>query len=144
MSFQEKWNLESYMRLVAMYTSRDLTYGTDALNAFAGISRQLEISLDSAFYWGLPAVGFIRALLWLPGQRFTSQQVRHPNLSFDYFPSWSWAGTAGGVDYNHLTGYAMGIYELPKREIRANAERKIIFMKAQMGTRRLCRKPTAA
>lgn len=105
------------MRLVAMYTSRDLTYGTDALNAFAGISRQLEISLKCVFYWGLPSVGFIRALLWLPRQRFTDQQVRHPNLPFGYFLSWSWAGTAGGVDYNHLTGHVMGIYELPKREL---------------------------
>jgi Heterokaryon incompatibility protein (HET) len=134
MSFREKWNLESYMRLVAMYTSRDLTYGTDALNAFAGISRQLEISLDSAFYWGLPAVGFIRALLWLPRQRFTSQQVRHPNLSFDYFPSWSWAGTAGGVDYNHLTGYVMGIYELPKRKIPHEEQGRITELFPRFGT----------
>ncbi len=89
MSSRQDRSLDSYMELVGSYTSRDLSYGTDALDAFAGISQRIEVSLRTRCYFGLPAVGFLKALLWLPKQRFTDERSLHQSLPGGYFPIWS-------------------------------------------------------
>ena len=114
MDFASKVDSRFYMMLVTLYSARDLTYGSDALNAFGGIATRLERSGLSPVYFGIPACIFAQALLWLPRQRFSNERIKHQDLADDYFPSWSWAGMAGGVNYDHLTGEVMGIYNMPR------------------------------
>lgn len=71
------------------YLAREMTYPSDALNAFAGISNILSKELSTKMLSGLPVAFFDMALLWRP---------RRPTiLRNDGFPSWSWAGWRGSV-----------------------------------------------
>ncbi|PYI08670.1 HET-domain-containing protein [Aspergillus sclerotiicarbonarius CBS 121057] len=94
------------------YSSRNLTYESDAINAFRGI---LARSTHTT-YWGIPFLfertthplaqdtnlRFACALAWEP--TYTQNPVareshlqRRPD-----FPSWSWAGWAGTVSYSYF------------------------------------------
>jgi hypothetical protein len=70
------------------YTPRELTYPTDALNAFAGISRYVGEKLQTEWCYGTPNALFEWGILWVQGKALE----RRPE-----FPSWSWAGWAGAV-----------------------------------------------
>jgi hypothetical protein len=72
------WDI--YTPLVASYIDRDLSFESDAINAFSGITSMLQDL--GPFCWGLPNRFFSIALMWqdAPLRRRTG------------FPSWSWAG----------------------------------------------------
>lgn len=92
-----------YARLVRDYTKRSLTFEFDVLPAFTGIMNMLlPNSHEQAFVVGLPCFSFDRALLWY----HTSPARRRQIFACDYgthnhhcYPSWSWAGWVGSVDY---------------------------------------------
>jgi hypothetical protein len=108
-SWNDLPNLHCWRELVVMYQRRYLTYDSDVLNAFAGITSVLRPGFPGGFFYGLPEMFFDLALLWQPRSlpiRKISQKCneRNPN-----FPSWSWAGWKEEIDdrfwqkcFNHI------------------------------------------
>ncbi|KAI5777175.1 heterokaryon incompatibility protein-domain-containing protein [Geopyxis carbonaria] len=78
-----------YMGALYQYSRRRITYTSDALNAFAAVSKLIASKLEGKTCFGLPNSIFDWALLWEPSQNL----VRNPD-----FPSWSWAGWSGGLE----------------------------------------------
>ena len=86
-----------YILAVEDYSSRGLTFESDALNAFSGIIRGMERSYEGRFVWGLPEAAFDLALLWRP--LVTDSSLKRRKM----FRSWSWPSCSGGVTYQrHL------------------------------------------
>jgi hypothetical protein len=81
-----------YASLVHEYSKRKLSYDTDVINAFSGISTVLGHFLNSRSVSGLIECILNVCLLWVPGNSNTHCR----NLNF---PSWSWAGWRGEVFY---------------------------------------------
>jgi hypothetical protein len=53
------WPLRRYTQHVGAYTMRQLTYQSDALNAFAGMGKALAASMASTrMFYAMPAVVF--------------------------------------------------------------------------------------
>lgn len=89
-----------YIQTVEEYSSRGLTFESDALNAFSGIIQGMERSYKGRFIWGLPEAAFDLALLWRP--LVTDSSFKRRKM----FPSWSWLSCSGGVTYNrHLPSF---------------------------------------
>ena len=86
--------IKRYAALVEMYTARNLTFESDALEAFSGILQSLEGPMGTGFYYGLPATYFDWALLWEPKQAPRRREG---------FPSWSWVGWSGQSGWNIST-----------------------------------------
>ncbi|KAI9717917.1 MAG: hypothetical protein M1812_004444 [Candelaria pacifica] len=80
-----------YISAVQLYTQRKLTLESDILRAFEGVANVLERHMETSFLYGLPESMLDYALLW----ESTQQLRRRPN-----FPSWSWAGWVGEVQWN--------------------------------------------
>lgn len=105
-------NLVRYMGMVEQYTARTLTYDTDSLNAFTGIIRKFETSPKSlgqiSQIWGVPFCdngldnqkandSFLDGLAWHHKASVCEdggRPRRRPG-----FPSWSWVGWAGEIQY---------------------------------------------
>ena len=95
-----------YKELVESYTRREFSFKSDVINGFTGVFAMLEKHFQSETYGGLPAAILAHALLWTPAGRLPRRGMRLPtpsNLSMGkpdmQFPSWSWAGWDGPVDY---------------------------------------------
>jgi hypothetical protein len=80
-----------YFRAVQAYTLRSLTFPSDTLNAFSGIGAVLSQALSTPMIYGIPASIFDLALLWQPAGKMSRKEG---------FPSWSWAGWYGAVQWN--------------------------------------------
>lgn len=88
--------LDGYLKYVSQYTTRTLSYQTDILNAFAGISHVLSKQFGTRFVFGLPEKYFTQALLWYnPGHEARRSGV--PEI-----PSWSWAAWSGPAHFSNL------------------------------------------
>jgi hypothetical protein len=101
-----------YLTAIEEYTTRELRYHRDSLNAFAGVIRKFEKANNPVFQlWGIPISFyntqvdlesylesyFVDALCW--NHRYSCwdgslRPCRRPD-----FPSWSWAGWAAEVTY---------------------------------------------
>lgn len=81
--------LSAYQMLLLYYSERQLTKDSDAINAFAGMLRFLSSRMESRVLEGLPTASFDLSLLF----RGTGLR-RRPE-----FPSYSWAGWAGRVQW---------------------------------------------
>lgn len=92
-----------YVAMVSDYTLRQLTYRSDMLNAFTGITSWITRLRATRFSFGLPESYFHSALLWTgeiscqPGQDIGATNTVY--LSSDDFPSWSWTGSIGPTTY---------------------------------------------
>lgn len=90
---------ETYADLVQQYSKRQLSYQTDALNAFEGLLSALtHADSNSSHAWGLPVNILDQALLWRtaePLPRRTSRTVE--------FPSWSWTSRIGPISYQYTS-----------------------------------------
>ena len=87
--------------LVQDYTMRTLTYGHDAIRAFAGATEIMGSTFPGGIVHGLPIFFFDIAMLWQPEN---SGAVHRPGQ-----PSWSWTGWKGSVEcwvrwYPHFAG----------------------------------------
>ena len=91
-------NVLSYSQTVADYTSRNLTYPSDILNAFEGVASRLRPRFRSDFLFGLPRSELDSQILWQPQGPMTRR--RDPQTRLPIFPSWSWAGWVGKVRCN--------------------------------------------
>ncbi|KAH8790432.1 hypothetical protein F5882DRAFT_401510 [Hyaloscypha sp. PMI_1271] len=82
-------DVRQYTNLVRAYTSRQLSFQNDAMNAFSAVLHTLEPSFPGGFTFGLPDFLFDQFLTWRPGLR----QVQRVN-----FLSWSWLGWQGNME----------------------------------------------
>ena len=92
---------EMYIKLTQQYTRRQLSFASDRLNAFCGISNTL------AGYWGwdmvcgMPALVLDRALLWVSSKQFPKRVESEDGDR--YLPSWAWAGWTERVHYRMVS-----------------------------------------
>lgn len=77
-----QWNFGDYRAMLWTYSTRQLSYESDKINAISGCLNMLGQRKYVSFIWGLPSVDFHYALLW-------SGAYDRPRPGF---PSWSWAG----------------------------------------------------
>ncbi|KAH8657290.1 hypothetical protein BGZ61DRAFT_486352 [Ilyonectria robusta] len=96
----------TYTKLVGTYSQRNLSFKSDILKAFAGIFAVLEEHFHVVTLHGLPAAVISHALLWSPAARIPRRGSQLPtNLTLPtsgpdpQFPSWSWVGWDGPVEY---------------------------------------------
>ncbi|KAI0010904.1 heterokaryon incompatibility protein-domain-containing protein [Xylariaceae sp. FL0662B] len=90
-----------YRELIPEYTNRHLTQPNDIIEAFAGVFNSMN---DLDHIWGIPIfstanyshlVWFLYGLTWCADLPYG--EVRCPRRSG--FPSWSWAGWYGKINY---------------------------------------------
>ncbi|QGI61501.1 hypothetical protein CEK26_005471 [Fusarium fujikuroi] len=82
-----------FISAVTTYTSRSLTNDGDSLNAFqGGLARFGKLVYPQGFEWGMPLKEFPQCLAWIH-----DCAVKPTRRSA--FPSWSWAGWGGTVQY---------------------------------------------
>lgn len=97
--------LEAYCRWVEQYTTRQLTFPSDILNAFACAAKIVSSLLDSRLLFGLPERYLPQTLMWEHTEVCDSDNrpppIRDGRLSVA-IPSWSWAHTLAPVDYGWL------------------------------------------
>jgi hypothetical protein len=88
----------SYHTLVRDFTVRQLSYESDGLNAVTGVLRNFGRGIHEGFLCGLPvSTLFEYGMLWYVSATINR---RGPSQSGTPFPSWSWVGWTGPVDWN--------------------------------------------
>jgi hypothetical protein len=87
-------NWRVYRSTVTEYSSCELSFEADMLNAFVGISSFMSkaLFLGSPFIIGIPSCSLEVGLLWQPAQRLRRRSGTN-------LPSWSWVGWVGMVNY---------------------------------------------
>lgn len=93
-SREKQANWDIYHHIVVEYSKRYLSFEDDVLNAFAGISAYLSkmVFFNSPLVMGIPICSLEVGLLWHPATRLRRRDHAQ-------FPSWSWAGWLGHVEY---------------------------------------------
>lgn len=88
------WDFEAWSRILIEYTGRHLTQERDAMRALAGLRNRLSRNTRTQLPFGLPLSTSVCSLLWkcVNGATFTRREG---------FPSWSWLGWRGTVDFDH-------------------------------------------
>ncbi|KAF2744879.1 HET-domain-containing protein [Sporormia fimetaria CBS 119925] len=97
--FAGQWkqvNFETYVRAAKDFSSRQISFPADAIKAFGGILALLQPTFRCKFLHGLPDTELDQSLLWRPREDVSRRKDSNGN---HLFPSWSWAGWAGEVDY---------------------------------------------
>lgn len=87
--FREK-PFTQFTSSIELYTRRELTNRNDILNAFDSMRRVLELRLDTPIFFGLFEKMIDSSLLWESNKKL----FRRPG-----FPSWSWAGWVGEIQF---------------------------------------------
>jgi hypothetical protein len=88
-------NTLTYQKVVEYFTTRNLRYKHDILNAFSGIARYMQPIFRSEFLYGLPQSELDYCLMWEP----VGKIERRVCDNGAEFPSWSWAGWVGAIHY---------------------------------------------
>ncbi|KAF2495265.1 HET-domain-containing protein [Lophium mytilinum] len=119
------WNFHlpaQYFTTVVDYTSRDLSFGSDILNAFAGIGNIFAKEQGAPLIFGLPERFLSQALLW-ENSAESQKRDEAPGI-----PSWSWAAWKGRA-----------IYDLNSRveKLKVGTLVRFYFQDAQHGLRRV-------
>ena len=97
-----------YAKLVERYTLRKLSYESDILDGFSGLFAILNEYFQSDIISGLPTSALDLVLLWAPAARLPRRGCKLLTMEggFDLgqvnrnFPSWSWAGWTGPIEYS--------------------------------------------
>lgn len=98
-----------YVEVITNYTQRHLTYYNDSLAACEGILSALQRHMfPSGFQWGLPLRDFLITLGWthVPDAWYNGKALYHGRQTpkrRDSFPSWSWCGLEGNVQFSDLS-----------------------------------------
>ncbi|KAK1246746.1 hypothetical protein MKX08_000548 [Trichoderma sp. CBMAI-0020] len=110
-----------YLTAVEDYTARELRFEHDSLNAFAGIMKKFERAREPIIQlWGIPTTirrgelterCFVEALCWSHAHTGWDDGFLRPSRRPD-FPSWSWAGWAGKVEYAKMFSFKSGASQL--------------------------------
>ena len=90
---------KDYFDLVSKYAQRELSYPSDALNAFKGILSILTDYSKEQFFWGFAISSFERQLCWI------GKAKRRTTPQDDCFPTWSWVDWKGEVSFTHYQTY---------------------------------------
>ena len=83
-----------FAKYASEMSTRKLTFPSDFLNAFRGISNVLCREINTTVFWGTPTAHFDLFILWDTVEPAPKRRVG--------FPSWSWAGWHGGIDWKAL------------------------------------------
>lgn len=103
-----------YGQAVKAYTPRSLSFDSDALNAFSGMMNYLRPIMRGGYAYGLPETELDQALLWQPDGLITRR--KHPDSGSAMFPSWTWAGWVGSVDYFEVDVFSEITWWAPDNE----------------------------
>ncbi|KAK4446311.1 heterokaryon incompatibility protein-domain-containing protein [Podospora aff. communis PSN243] len=87
--FKPQPDIMTYGHMAVDYTSRLLTYDTDAVHAFSAIIATYSKSMKAGMFYGHPELFFEVSLLWQPSKPL---RRRNPDSSA---PSWSFLGWQG-------------------------------------------------
>ncbi|KAF4501086.1 hypothetical protein FAGAP_2671 [Fusarium agapanthi] len=87
---------EAYAHAVDAYTKRNMTWQSDAVNAFIGIADLIRRGTNTKFWHAMPEFALTRSLQWYPKEPLSRR--RSPDGK-TLFPSWSWAAWQGHVTY---------------------------------------------
>ena len=95
-------SFDVYTMMVEEYTRRDLSHKEDIVNAFEGVLQILNrrFFMMRPVVFGIPLCILDISLLWHPAKalcRRSGDGSRHGG-----FPSWSWAGWIGPIEYQFL------------------------------------------
>lgn len=107
-------NVLTYLKTVENFTKRDITYPHDILNAFTGIAENMRTIFRSDFLYGLPQSELDYCLCW----EHAGAIERRVCANGAKFPSWSWAGWLGPVQYswtNRLSRVRWVLHETDER-----------------------------
>ncbi|KAF8134253.1 heterokaryon incompatibility protein-domain-containing protein [Boletus edulis] len=127
-----------YHGLLSTYRQRHMTYKSDILNAFDGISETLAALQNDTFLWGHPESLFSHAMSWHLMGSSARNHVEVPILDSNGsremipIPSWSWAAWSG-VDLARLP-YLNLIVDGVKPVIRfdiVDSKRQLVRIKEQ-------------
>jgi hypothetical protein len=117
--------VRKYSHLVTSYHDRQLSYESDALNAFTGVLTALGKELKTSFIWGLPESAFDDTLLW-------RSPIQMANLRREQFPSWTWlgwkaSGLPGDIEFPVVhTAHVETVFLVQWHQITAKGEQKLI------------------
>jgi hypothetical protein len=94
----ENQNLDLWSTIVALYTTRQLTYRHDRFAAIAGLANLFEERnlTQGRYLAGLWSGSLISRLLWYARRR-------NPKRALDIAPSWSWAPVDSPIGFFSLT-----------------------------------------
>jgi hypothetical protein len=109
--------LNDYFGLAQYFKARKLGDEKDGLNAFAGIISSLNKSFPGGFHFGLPQCMFDHALLWRTGFKDFAWR---PAQRKEFFPSWSWVGWNGPIEWYMCAG----LYSPQYKEVEFSIELK--------------------
>lgn len=125
------WNLPQYLSTIPTYTSRNLSFDSDILNAFVGIGNRFARVMNTNMISGLPERYLAQALLW-ENSEHTQRRTNTRDI-----PSWSWAAWKGRVHYENnslldklSTGTLVQFhYQDPMHGLRSIKEEQVWFFK---------------
>jgi len=113
--FREKPFVQ-FTSAVELYTRRELTNPNDILNAFESMQLVLEMRINDRIYYGFLETMMDPSVLW----ESTKRLLRRPG-----FPSWSWAGWIGQIQWRYTepvqswiewhADQSTGVYPFPKQ-----------------------------
>ncbi|KAJ4296347.1 hypothetical protein N0V90_006392 [Kalmusia sp. IMI 367209] len=86
--------LRDYYGLIELYSHRNLTFGSDKLPAFSGISGRIQSTVGGTYLAGLWSSDLAYGLLWKKEMRTCKHVVQYRA------PSWSWAVTEERILYD--------------------------------------------
>ncbi|KAL9044251.1 MAG: hypothetical protein Q9214_002597, partial [Letrouitia sp. 1 TL-2023] len=107
---EEEWDFKNFDSLVSVFTGRELTFQSDAMNACQGSLNRISHKTGYAFCFGLPIRDFLRALIWKPHHE-------HVLTRRTEFPSWSWLGWSSRIEYNYWVGDMAGYIDEDSDEL---------------------------
>ncbi|KAH6705133.1 hypothetical protein BKA61DRAFT_144037 [Leptodontidium sp. MPI-SDFR-AT-0119] len=85
-----------YQAFVACYSTRQMSYGIDGLNAFTGVLKIIERKSETQTTFGLPSRNLHESLIWrqensLRRRTETFITADGTRCERPLFPSWTWA-----------------------------------------------------
>ena len=90
---------KDYFDLVSKYAQRELSYPSDALNAFNGILSILTDYSNEQFFWGFASSSFERQLAW------AGKVKARTTVPEECFPTWSWVNWEGEKSFKNYETY---------------------------------------
>ncbi|KAF4628402.1 hypothetical protein G7Y89_g9750 [Cudoniella acicularis] len=94
-----------YEICIAHYTTRQMSYDTDSLNAFKGLLKVMQQQFETRTTFGLLNRQLLKSLAWRPSKTLrrrteTFTTVEGVTYEKPLFPSWTWAAWEGAVIYD--------------------------------------------
>lgn len=90
-----------YARVVREYSKRSLSFESDVHNAFTGVMNKFSPYIEgTGFMSGHPLKRFDNSLLWYPTSAVRRRKADVAVGQQYPFPTWSWMGWVGSVDFD--------------------------------------------